>query len=246
MTGGVDELRRATAATWPAIVVEPLGDWVLRSSHGYTGRANSVLVNGDPGLPIAAAADAVVAFYRRHGQSPLAQVVIGAPEDAVLRSAGWADARPTEADCWVMSRPVAGFAGGGGEVDGVRLGPLDGAWLATRFPDGVPPGARAVLEGSGHVVFGSVRDTAGQLVGLGRGAVADGHVGVTALWVAESRRREGIGSRLLSTLVGWGRGHDATTAFLEVLDDNLLARQVYHRAGFVDRYRYRYLTVGPS
>ena len=37
--------------------MEPLGDWTLRASSGYTQRGNSVVPVGDPGVPLA---DAVV------------------------------------------------------------------------------------------------------------------------------------------------------------------------------------------
>ncbi|MFD0595838.1 hypothetical protein ACFQZ4_28950 [Catellatospora coxensis] len=48
-------------------MVEELGAWRLRAAGGYTGRANSALPVGDPGLPLPEAIDAVVAFYRRQG-----------------------------------------------------------------------------------------------------------------------------------------------------------------------------------
>ena len=112
---------------------------------------------------------------------------------------------------------------------------------AAKFPAGAPDGAAEVL-GGGRSVFASVRAADGAVVGVGRGSVAGGHVGITALWVADSRRRQGIGTRLLDTLIAWGRDEDADAAFLEVLDDNLGARQTYRRSGFVDRYAYRYLT----
>ena len=50
-------------AGWPTH--EPLGEWTLRSAGGFTGRANSCLAVGDPGLPIADAADRIVAYAAR-------------------------------------------------------------------------------------------------------------------------------------------------------------------------------------
>ncbi len=40
-----------------------LGDWLLRSADGWTGRANSALPIGDPDRPLAAAVDAVERWY---------------------------------------------------------------------------------------------------------------------------------------------------------------------------------------
>jgi GNAT superfamily N-acetyltransferase len=234
-------LRIASAATWPAIDTESLGDWLLRSSRGYTGRANSVLVAGDPGVPIAAAAERALAFYRRHRRPVLAQIVIGSAEERALRDLGWVEARPAEADCWVVTRPIGTDAPPRAH-DGVELGGPTDEWLAAKFPAGVPDGAAEVI-GGGASIVATVRAADASIIAVGRGATAAGYVGISALWVANSQRRKGIGTRLLSTLTAWGRDRGADTAFLEVLEDNHPARAAYRRAGFVDRYAYRYLTT---
>ncbi|MGA8117878.1 MAG: GNAT family N-acetyltransferase, partial [Actinocatenispora sp.] len=46
----VEELERIAAETWPAVHRDRLGDWLLRAAGGWTGRANSALVVGDPGV----------------------------------------------------------------------------------------------------------------------------------------------------------------------------------------------------
>lgn len=242
---GDRRLRSASAPTWPAIDTERIGDWQLRSSRGFTGRANSVLVVGDPGMGPEAASDRAVEFYRRHGRPALAQIVIGSASERVLRGLGWVEARPDEADCWVMTRPIdpatTDRRADGVHLAGLTLAGLTDEWLAAKFPAGPPDGAAEVL-GGGRSVFASVRAADGTISGVGRGSVAAGHVGITALWVADSWRRQGIGTRLLEALIGWGRDEGADTAFLEVLDDNLRAREAYRKSGFVDRYAYRYLT----
>ncbi len=45
------ELEEAAALGWPALETERLGDWLLRAAEGWTRRANSALVLGDPGVP---------------------------------------------------------------------------------------------------------------------------------------------------------------------------------------------------
>lgn len=94
-------LRSASAQTWPAIECEQLGGWQLRASRGYTGRANSVLGLGNPGQPVADAAAQAVEFYRSRRLPVMAQIVIGSAAEHALRTLGWVEARPAEADCWV-------------------------------------------------------------------------------------------------------------------------------------------------
>ena len=47
----IDDLERAAAQHWQAPEQERLGEWLLRAAEGFTGRANSALPLGDPGLP---------------------------------------------------------------------------------------------------------------------------------------------------------------------------------------------------
>ena len=57
------DLERVAAAHWRGTEEEWLGDWLLRAASGFTGRANSALPLGDPGLPLddaLAAGDSVV------------------------------------------------------------------------------------------------------------------------------------------------------------------------------------------
>ena len=44
----VVRLERLAAVTWRALEEEPYGDWLLRAGGGFTGRANSALVVGQP------------------------------------------------------------------------------------------------------------------------------------------------------------------------------------------------------
>ena len=74
----IEDLERAAARHWQAPDTHPLGGWLLRAAAGFTGRANSALPLGDPGLPLAEAVTAVGEWYRRRGLPPtivLAQVL---------------------------------------------------------------------------------------------------------------------------------------------------------------------------
>src|SRR5919202_9781 len=69
------ELQRISARGWQAPHTAALGDWLLRAAGGFTGRANSALIAGDPGRTVGDALADVAAFYADHGLPPLAQVV---------------------------------------------------------------------------------------------------------------------------------------------------------------------------
>ena len=102
-----EEAARRALGSWPAVEAEPLGDWVLRASGGFSARANSVFLTGDPGMPWDDAVAAARAFYDARGLPAWAQVVVGSPEDLRASADGWAQARPGEADSLLQVASVA-------------------------------------------------------------------------------------------------------------------------------------------
>ncbi|MDG4806091.1 GNAT family N-acetyltransferase [Micromonospora sp. WMMD1120] len=91
----VAALERAADEAWPAPTRGRLGDWLLRSAQGWTGRANSALPIGDPDRPLAAAVDAVERWYAELGQPAIINtpLPLAAPVGAELDARGW-DVRP--------------------------------------------------------------------------------------------------------------------------------------------------------
>ncbi len=89
-------LERIELGHWLPSTCEPLGPWVLRAHHGFTGRANSVLALGDPApalnRPLAAVLDTVRAFYAGRGLPPL--MALPVPADAGVDVAGPPSALP--------------------------------------------------------------------------------------------------------------------------------------------------------
>lgn len=54
------------------------------------------------------------------------------------------------------------------------------------------------------------------------------------MWVAPEARSAGVGAQLIDAIVRWSLEAGADTVQLWVVDDNLTARRLYERAGFVD------------
>ncbi|HMH39170.1 MAG TPA: hypothetical protein VK584_19740, partial [Streptosporangiaceae bacterium] len=74
----VEGLERAAALHWQAPETEPRGEWRLRAAAGFTGRANSALPLGDPGLPLPEAVAAVEDWYCRRDLRPMIVLPQGA------------------------------------------------------------------------------------------------------------------------------------------------------------------------
>ena len=120
---GIAALERAAAAHWRAADTARLGSWLLRADGGFTGRANSALPLGDPGLPLTRAVDEVQTWYRARGLPP--QIVIPGPLGGVAPDGGQADDpldRLLAARGWrVRAAPAVVMTAGTGQVAGTAV-----------------------------------------------------------------------------------------------------------------------------
>jgi ribosomal protein S18 acetylase RimI-like enzyme len=127
----------------------------------------------------------------------------------------------------------------------VELAPEpDEAWLTGYRYRGspLPPGAREVLLGADQPVFAAVRSAPAPapLDAVARGAVAGGHLVVTALTVAEHARRRGLATAVMAALGAWEAARGATSCLLQVAAGNAPALALYARLGFTEHHRYHY------
>jgi len=249
-------LEEVAAAGWRAPAQRWLGRWLLRAADGWTGRANSVLPLGDPGLPLDAALAEVARWYAGHGLPARMALPVPAREllDAALAQRGWTAYNPTQvrtADVEVMLRRLPARP----DLETVIEPEPSAAWLGLyhyRGQAGLPPVAHSVLTGSGRPGFAVLRDRVGgrggQAVAVARGSVDAGWVGVTAVEVAPDRRRQGLGTAVMRAMLAWAAEHAATSAYLQVAEENTAALALYDALGFARHhgYHYRLAPSGPA
>ena len=238
-------------ASWPPVHTEPLGEWLLRASGGFSARANSVMATGDPGMPFDEAVARVLAFYAGHGLVPWAQVVLGSQVGSRLEAAGWVTARPGEADSEFQVASVVQALRAVRRVMPASAPPVSTsptvseAWLANderaraHHDDAV-----AVLEGPEQVAFVGVGSGPEPVVAKGRVAVDGDWAGITDVWVSPDHRRRGLGLVVMAAMLEWAAEHGATTAYLQVRGDNPPALAMYASLGFRTHHTYRYLAPG--
>ena len=268
MSVSIGELERAAAGGWRAPEEAALGDWLLRAAGGFTGRANSALAVGDPGLPLAAAITKVCRWYRARDLPPM--VAVPYPLDQPGSSAidrflgdelGW-PVRPGAATVMTADPgEVAAQAAGAGDTadagvtagTAAHMGPdvdmaaePDEGWLALyRFRGRRPPPvARRLLMSAPWQAFASVRE-AGDTLAIGRVAVAGDWAGLTAVEVHPRHRRRGLGGAVTAALASAAAARGVAGLYLQVEDDNGAARALYRRVGFADHHGYRY-RVAPA
>jgi N-acetylglutamate synthase len=236
----VFEVERLCAAAWPAVVDEALGEWRLRAAAGFTGRANSALTSGDPGVPVPLALDRVVGFSAANGISPAAHVVRDSEHEAAVGSAGWVVdlGHPGGASSGVLVGGVAGFLGA--ETSEVAVSDVPGpGWWELAAQKSPTAAQRHVLASGRATGFGSVvRD--GEVVGVVRGAVVGDLLHIARLAVRPEHRRTGLARGLLAGLASWGVGLGAARCALQVAEQNVAAWELYTSLGCSVHHRYQY------
>ena len=240
------ELEEVAARGWPPVETEDLGGWRLRASEGWTGRGNSALPLGDPGMPVDAALDLVAEWYARRGLPPRVHVPlpVHAELDTALAARGWKLSTPTQVQVAAVRTALQAVRAADAPVE---LAPApDAAWLGVyRYRGGaLPPVAAQVLTGRDRVAFASVRDGDGVLA-TGRAVVDDAWCGITAVEVAPAARGRGLAKAVMRGLLGWAAENGARWSYLQVADDNTAALGLYERLGFRVHHRYHY-RVGPQ
>jgi len=237
---GAAQADRLALPGWQPIESEPLGEWLLRASGGFSSRGNSVLALGDPGVPGSEAVARVQRWYAARSLPARAHVLLDRPEAAAFEEAGWSVYEPTLLLLASVAKALRNL--GRQQVAEPRHDAgVDEAWLASderaaRFGEQ----ARTVLE-AGAVTFATVRDEGGKVLARGRGAFHGDWVGVSALWTDPAHRGTGLSSAVLESLLSWGAERGATTSYLQVVESNDHARRIYEARGFEVHHRYAYL-----
>jgi ribosomal protein S18 acetylase RimI-like enzyme len=85
------------------------------------------------------------------------------------------------------------------------------------------------------------------VVAVGQSVQEDELVGLYDIVTAEGARNRGLATALAAELLRRAGADGAAVAYLQVAADNIAARHVYRKLGFVDRYAYWYrVEPGPA
>jgi N-acetylglutamate synthase len=243
MDPGIAAFERIVAQHWQGTEQAYLGGWLLRAAGGFTGRANSALPLGDPGMPLERAVDEVEAWYSGRGLNPLIVIAsgFGHPPGALetlLTERGWGTRQIPAVVMTASTEVVAGYRR---DAAVTLAAEPDEQWLATYRYRGqeLPPHALPVLLSAPAQVFASVRRD-GRTVATGRLSMGGGWAGLTAIEVDAAWRRAGLGTEVTAALAAHAAAHGIGQIFLQVEEGNAAARTLYARIGFTARHRYHY------
>ena len=239
----VRALEERSFNAWPARQTVFFNGWLFRLAGGYTKRANSVNA-AQPGASFEGVRRAAETFYGRHGLPAVFRLSPLAPPEAdqELAQAGYVLFDPTQVACASLA--------GAAPQPGVRIDSApSAAWLAgIAAAQGVRPPQDELHHAMVRAIawpaaFATLHEE-GEAIGFGLAVLERGAAGCYDIVVRPDRRRRGHGRALTQALMHWGREAGATSAYLQVREQNEAARRLYGELGFEDRYRYHYRVPG--
>lgn len=238
----VRRVEEATLNAWPALTQLLYDGWIVRSTHGFTRRANSVTPLGSGGeRPLLDKIRWCENFYARSRQPTLFRLPLRddlAALRAALLARGYTEEEPTR----VLVAPLRGTSTPASSVRFTQRKP----WLAayaelTGEPDAARPMHDLILRGiAGDSLHALIEDDERPLA-CALGVVEDDLLGLFDLATAATERRRGHASALLTALHARGAGLGARRAYLQVVADNAAAAALYDAFGYGELYRYIYL-----
>lgn len=249
---------------WPSHKIELYDGWLIRFSHNYTHRTNSVTQVGSSLLPIEEKISYCENIYKNYHTPSIFKIspLIDPEFDTLLEQRGYEIQHTTENMTMDFStfqpyEPIAAEYEYYGRNSGlpsflvyqediiVQLRDrITDEWLHSLFRlNGttnptlrriVPSMFKAIPK---ETIVASI-EIDGHMVASGLGIMDRGHVGLYAIYVDVSCRRKGFGRAICSAILSEAQKKHAEHAYLQVVKGNVHAKHLYQSLGFQDLYTY--------
>jgi N-acetylglutamate synthase len=239
----IQQLETRLINAWPSFETQLAGGWILRFAKGYSKRANAAtpLI---PGVTLEdELIDHVVAQYEAQRIRPCFRLTSLQADDvdARLAARGFEEIEPT----FGMVAELAGHEAVELESDrAVRIDTrVDPRWVrgAAKSYGGDKADDALLIEIVSRIrqptAFATL-DLDDEPVAWGLAVVERGYVGLYDVVVSPDLRGLGLARTVTTELMTWGRRHGAKRAYLQVREENEVARTLYRSLGFSDAYRY--------
>jgi ribosomal protein S18 acetylase RimI-like enzyme len=240
------DLRRieeTSLKAWPALEQEWYDGWILRFAEGYTKRSNSVNPIHSSTKDLSEKVLYCERRYQEKGLTPLFRITpfVSPPDiDHYLDRESYRRIDPT----WVLTKNLDDLPIQRRPESELQMMKLD-EWLNTysSFHEGPFEGHQShkkILERvPSKKLFASLRFS-GEVVACGIGVIECAYFGLFELITHPTQRGRGYGTDLIMSMMKWARDHGAGLAYLQVLETNAAAYNLYTKCGFKEAYPYWY------
>lgn len=249
---------------WPSHKIELYDGWLIRFSHNYTHRTNSVTQVGESELPIDEKIRYCESVYANYHTPVIFKIspLLDPSFDLLLDEKGYEIQHVTEVMTMDMERFICypsiaaeyEYYGRNSGLPSFLVYPNDtivllqdritDEWITSLFRlNGttnptlrriVPSMFKAIPK---ETIVANI-EIDGRMVASGLGIMDRGHVGLYAIYVDASCRHKGYGRAICSSILSEARKKGASKAYLQVVQGNTFAKSLYSSLGFEDLYTY--------
>lgn len=249
---------------WPSHKIELYDGWLIRFSHNYTFRTNSVEQIGVSSLPLDEKISYCEAQYANYHTPVNFKInpLLDPSFDRLLEKRGYCIRHTTE----VMTMPMKRFVpypaesaeyeyyGRNSNLPSAVFYPnhiavslrdrITDEWISSlfRLNGTTHPTLRRIVPSMFKAIpketIVAFIEIDGHMVASGLGILDRGHIGLYAIYVDPSCRQKGFGRALCSAILSEAQKKGVKDAYLQVVQGNTHARQLYTSLGFTDFYTY--------
>jgi ribosomal protein S18 acetylase RimI-like enzyme len=249
---------------WPSHKMELYDGWLIRFSHNYTHRTNSVTQVGASLLPVEEKIAYCEKIYENYHTPSIFKIspLIDPTFDAMLAERGYevqhttetmvmdfADFQPfpsisTEYEYYGRNSGLPSFVLYPKNVIVQLQDRITDEWIHSLFSlNGTTnPTLRRIVPSMFKAIpketIVARIEIDGRMVASGLGILDRGHVGLYAIYVDASCRHKSFGRAICSTILTEARKKGADKAYLQVVKGNIPAKTLYASLGFHDLYTY--------
>ncbi len=243
MTTQIKTIEDLSLNAWPSHQMQVYDGWIIRFSHFYTHRTNSVEELGLSTLPLDKKIDYCEEIYHRWKTPSIFKITpLSNPSlDGLLAKRGYKIEHATD----VMTMDLDDII-----IEGTHSIPvqtqdfISHKWIESLFRlkqttnathRKIVPSMYAAIPKDVIAAAIFVDDVQ---IATGLGILDRDYIGIYAIHVSDDFRQKGYAQAIVTTLLQKGKDAGASRAYLQVVSDNAPAKRLYRKIGFRKLYHY--------
>ncbi|MDL2229500.1 GNAT family N-acetyltransferase [Treponema sp. OttesenSCG-928-L16] len=228
---------------WPALQTLLYDGWVIRFADGYGNRSNSVNPIYPSKIDVEQKLNYCDSLFMRHGL-PAAYKLAGCKEhlklDKRLDELKYGQINITSVQVHNELRILEKGWGGIKIKNHFDDDWMEGVIGLNKIKEAHRPIFKTIIRNICTEKIVVQKETEDGIVGCGYGAIDNNYVGIFDVVVKESERGKGYGREIVTAILSEGRKRGIEKSYLQVMENNCIAKKLYEKLGFKEVYKYWY------